>query len=99
MAVTFFTLLSLWRIRRVSRLAPFMYSPSLAEFLKLASKGNLIRWTRRLLADMETPLSAYRKIRSQGESFLFESVEGGEHIGDTLVGRNPRGLSANGRVG
>ena len=70
-----------------------MYSPSLAEFLKLASKGNLIPVTRRLLADMETPLSAYRKIRGQGESFLFESVEGGEHIGRySFVGRNPRGV-------
>jgi len=58
-----------------------MYSPSLPEFLKLAAKGNLIPVTRRFLADLETPLSAYRKIRGQGESFLFESVEGGEHVG------------------
>src|ERR1043165_1152234 len=70
-----------------------MYSPSLPEFLKLASKGNLIPVTRRLLADLETPLSAYRKIRGQGESFLFESVEGGEHIGRySFVGCNPRGI-------
>ena len=70
-----------------------MYSPSLPEFLKLASKGNLIPVTRRLLADLETPLSAYRKIRGTGESFLFESVEGGEHIGRySFVGRNPRGV-------
>jgi anthranilate synthase component 1 len=49
--------------------------------------------TRRLLADLETPLSAYRKIRGQGESFLFESVEGGEHIGRySFVGCNPRGI-------
>ena len=70
-----------------------MYSPSLPEFLKLAAKGNLIPVTRRLLADLETPLSAYRKIRGQGESFLFESVEGGEHIGRySFVGCNPRGI-------
>src|ERR1044072_4358459 len=70
-----------------------MYSPSLPEFLKLASKGNLIPVTRRLLADLETPLSAYRKIRGQGDSFLFESVEGGEHIGRySFVGCNPRAL-------
>jgi hypothetical protein len=37
--------------------------------------------TRKLLADVETPVSAYFKIRGQGESFLFESVEGGEHLG------------------
>jgi anthranilate synthase component 1 len=70
-----------------------MYSPSLDEFLKLAAQGNLIPVTRRILADLETPLSAYRKISGQGESFLFESVEGGEHIGRySFVGCNPRAV-------
>lgn len=70
-----------------------MYSPKLDEFRKLAANGNLIPVTRRLLADIETPLSAYRKIRGAGESFLFESVEGGEHIGRySFVGCNPRSL-------
>ena len=60
-----------------------MYSPTQTEFLnlKLAEQGNVIPVTRRLLADFETPLSVYRKIRGQGESFLLESVEGGEHVG------------------
>ena len=70
-----------------------MYSPTLEEFLSLAAQGNLIPVVRRLLADVETPLSAYRKIRGPGESFLFESVEGGEHIGRySFVGCNPRGV-------
>ena len=70
-----------------------MYSPSLEEFGDLAKKGNLIPVTRRLLGDFETPLSAYRKIRGQGESFLFESVEGGEHLGRySFVGCNPRAV-------
>ena len=70
-----------------------MYSPTLDEFLKLAAQGNLIPVTRRILADFETPLSAYRKIRGAGESFLFESVEGGEHIGRySFVGCNPRAV-------
>src|ERR1022692_353388 len=70
-----------------------MHSPKLDEFLKLAAQGNLIPVTRRILADFETPLSAYRKIRGQGESFLFESVEGGEHIGRySFVGCNPRAI-------
>src|SRR5436305_13885686 len=70
-----------------------MYSPTLEEFTHLAAKGNLIPVTRRLLADFETPLSAYRKLRGQGESFLFESVEGGEHIGRfSFVGFNPRAV-------
>jgi anthranilate synthase component I len=70
-----------------------MYSPTLDEFLKLTTQGNLIPVTRRLLADIETPLSAYRKIRGPGESFLFESVEGGEHLGRySFVGCNPRAV-------
>src|SRR5205807_2001064 len=70
-----------------------MYFPRQDEFLKLAGQGNLIPVTRRLLADFETPLSAYRKIRGQGESFLFESVEGGEHLGRySFVGCNPRAV-------
>jgi anthranilate synthase component 1 len=86
-----------------------MYSPTQDEFLKLADQGNLIPVTRRILADFETPLSAYRKIRGQGESFLCESVEGGEHLGRySFVGCNPRAvikqtgnrieLSENGKV-
>src|SRR5947207_1569744 len=70
-----------------------MYSPTLEEFLKLSAQGNVIPVTRRLLADIETPLSAYRKIRGAGESFLFESVEGGEHLGRySFVGCNPRAV-------
>src|SRR5690349_741675 len=70
-----------------------MYAPSLEEFKKLAAQGNLVPVTLRLLADIETPLSAYRKIRGPGESFLFESVEGGEHLGRySFVGCNPRAV-------
>src|SRR6266699_3249498 len=70
-----------------------MYSPNLDEFLELAVNGNLVPVARRLLADFETPLSAYHKIRGQGESFLFESVEGGEHLGRySFVGCNPRAI-------
>jgi len=70
-----------------------VYYPTQSEFLKLTGQGNLIPVTRRILADLETPLSAYRKIRGTGESFLFESVEGGEHISRySFVGCNPRAV-------
>jgi anthranilate synthase component I len=70
-----------------------MYYPNLQEFQTLSAQGNLIPVTRRLLADVETPLSAYRKIRGPAESFLFESVEGGEHLGRySFVGCNPRAV-------
>ncbi|HTL16155.1 MAG TPA: anthranilate synthase component I [Patescibacteria group bacterium] len=70
-----------------------MYYPSLEQFHRLATEGNLVPVTRTLLADIETPLSAYRKIRGPSESFLFESVEGGEHLGRySFVGCNPRAI-------
>ena len=70
-----------------------MYTPSREEFVNLAKQGNVIPVTRRFLADFETPLSAYHKIRGQGESFLAESVEGGERLGRySFVGCNPRAI-------
>ena len=70
-----------------------MYAPNLDDFTRLTAQGNLIPVTRRILADLETPLSAYKKIRGAGESFLFESVEGGEHVGRySFVGCNPRAI-------
>jgi anthranilate synthase component 1 len=70
-----------------------MISPTRESFLELAGRGNLIPVHCRLLADLETPLSAYQKMRGQGESFLFESIEGGEHLGRySFVGCNPRSV-------
>ncbi|MSU37029.1 MAG: anthranilate synthase component I [Pedosphaera sp.] len=70
-----------------------MISPSREEFVRLAAQGNCIPVTLALLADFETPLSAYRKLRGTDESFLFESVEGGEHLGRySFLGCNPRAV-------
>ena len=66
-------------------------TPSLEDFCSLAKKGNLIPIYHDLMADFETPVSAYAKLRSRGPSFLFESIEGGEHIGRyTFIGCRPR---------
>ena len=54
--------------------------PSKAEFVKLAKKGNLIPVYAEILADFDTPLSAYRKIGAAEYSYLLESVEGGERM-------------------
>ena len=70
-----------------------MFSPNLEQFVELARQGNLIPVTCRILADFETPLSAYRKLRGQGESFLLESIEGGDTVGRySFVGCNPRAI-------
>ncbi len=55
-----------------------MFQPSLEEFKKKAKKGNLIPVFREILADRETPVSAFQKIDDGKYSFLLESMEGGE---------------------
>ena len=51
-------------------------------FRQLAEQGcNRIPVARRVLADLETPLSAYLKLADGPYSFFFESVEGGEQWG------------------
>jgi len=55
-----------------------MFRPTLEEFKQKAKKGNLIPVYRDILADMETPVSAFLKIDDKRHSFLLESMEGGE---------------------
>lgn len=57
-----------------------MYYPAKKEFIELSKKGNLIPVYREILADFETPLSAFTKIDKTDYAFLLESVEGGERI-------------------
>lgn len=55
-----------------------MFRPSLEEFKQKSKQGNLIPVYREILADMETPVSAFQKIDDGRHSFLLESMEGGE---------------------
>jgi len=57
-----------------------MIKPSLNEFLKLSSKGNVIPVYKEINADLDTPVSAFLKIKQGKYSFLLESVEGQEKI-------------------
>jgi len=51
-------------------------------FVALARQGyNRIPLSRSLNADLDTPLSAYLKLANQPNSFLLESVVGGERFG------------------
>jgi anthranilate synthase component 1 len=65
--------------------------PGLDEFRKLARYGNLIPVYTELIADAETPVSAFSKIDDGGYSFLLESAEhidqGGRY---SFLGSNPR---------
>lgn len=62
------------------------------EFENLASAYNVIPVWKTLLADTLTPVSLYLLLREQSTStFLFESVEGGEHFGRySFIGIHPR---------
>jgi len=53
-----------------------MYDPSLAEIQSLSADYSLIPVSLVLMADQETPIRLYQKIRTT-DSFLLESVEGG----------------------
>ena len=55
-----------------------MYYPDKESFAALAAKGNLIPVYREIMADMDTPVSAFMKIDDGEYSFLLESIEGGE---------------------
>ena len=66
-------------------------TPTREEFLRLCGQGNVIPVRADLLADLETPVSAYAKLRGSGPAFLLESVEGGEHVSRySFIGCNPR---------
>lgn len=58
-----------------------MYSPDKKEFMELAKTANLIPVYRELIADMETPVSAFMKVADGDYAFLLESVEYGEKVG------------------
>ena len=55
---------------------------TLEQFNHLAQQGyNRIPVSREVLADLDTPLSAYLKLADGAYSYLFESVHGGEQWG------------------
>ena len=58
-----------------------MLRPSQESFEELAQRGNWIPVVREILADLDTPLSLFRRLDDGRTSFLFESVEGGEKWG------------------
>jgi anthranilate synthase component 1 len=64
---------------------------TLKEVKKHSAKGNVIPLIKEVLADTETPVSAYGKISAGSvNAFLLESVEGGEKIARySFIGVDP----------
>lgn len=65
--------------------------PTREVFASLAAQGNVVPVYTDLMADFETPVSAYAKLKHAGPSFLLESVEGGENLSRySFIGCRPR---------
>src|ERR1041385_4420690 len=68
-------------------------NPSLDEFLELAAHGNVVPVFAEFIADAETPVSAFKKLCTDGYSFLFESTEKNDVSGRfSFVGTEPRAV-------
>src|SRR4051794_39839424 len=64
--------------------------PTLDEVRALAGEGNLVPIYREIMADLETPVTAYLKVAQGPYSFLLESVEGGERLARySFIGSDP----------
>ena len=79
-----------------------MYTPDLDTFMQRAREGNTVPVYREILADLETPVSAFLKLRQAGNgyAFLLESVAGGENIARySYLAINPyKTMSSKGRT-
>jgi anthranilate synthase component I len=64
--------------------------PSLEDFVQLAEEYTVVPVWRELLGDLETPVSAFRKLGDAEGSVLLESVEHGERWGRfSFIGTDP----------
>jgi anthranilate synthase component I len=68
-----------------------MIQPNFAQFEQQYRAGNIVPLFMKIPGDLDTPLSAFLKIDNSVNSFLLESVEGGERWGRfSFLGSNPR---------
>src|SRR4051794_10137026 len=68
-------------------------TPSLEEVRELAKEHTLVPLRHTFIADCETPVSAYLKLRGDGPSFLLESAEQGQQVGRwSFLGFRPRSV-------
>ena len=67
-----------------------MITPTLEEYRALARGSNLVPVMREVLADHDTPVSAFAKLNRGDAAFLLESMEGGETWGRySILGFRP----------
>ncbi|KNY25279.1 anthranilate synthase component I [Pseudobacteroides cellulosolvens] len=67
-----------------------MFYPELSKAVKLSKEYNIIPVIMEVYADMETPISLFKRFEDSQYCFLLESVEGGEKWARySFIGRNP----------
>jgi len=67
-----------------------MYQPTLTDVRRFAEEGLWVPVWREVVADLETPVSAFLKVNRGGPSFLLESVEGGQRLARySFIGAGP----------
>ena len=68
-----------------------MKQTTFEEFVELARRGTFVPVVKEIMADLLTPVSAFLKIAEHSDyAFLFESVEGGEHVARySFLGKDP----------
>ncbi len=70
------------------------YAPDINTFRQMARPGSLVPVYREILADLETPVSAYMKLAEPPYGFLLESVEGGERLARySFIGSRPHAVA------
>ena len=74
--------------------------PDPAEFERLVRDANVVPVYVEMAADLDTPVSAFRKLHRDGsQGFLLESVEGGDRWGRySVLGTDPL-MTLRGRAG
>src|SRR3954467_602130 len=71
--------------------ADIQVGPTLDEVRALAREHTLVPLRHTFIDDIETPVSAYLKLRGEGPSFLLESAEQGQRVGRwSFLGVAPR---------
>jgi len=68
-----------------------LYPSTFEEFLRETERGNVVPVVRTVLADLQTPVSAFLRLADGARhAFLLESVEGGERVARySFLGANP----------
>jgi anthranilate synthase component 1 len=68
-----------------------MSETTFEQFTDLATRGTFVPVCREIIADLDTPVSAFLKVAEFADyAFLLESVEGGEHVARySFLGKEP----------